>query len=112
MPQYVPVATVAEIPEGRRKIVRLNDVPIAVFHHKGAWYAVRNVCPHRGGPVGEGPLDGDVVTCPWHSWRFNITNGQNVLNPAAGLVTYEVRVEGNEVYLNPQPRAPGGRTPP
>lgn len=108
MTQWVPVATADEIPEGARKIVKLNDVPVAVFHKGGNWYAIQNVCPHRGGPVGEGHLEGDVVTCPWHGWKFDITTGLNPLNPAASVHTFDVKVEGDEVYLNPVPREKQG----
>lgn len=112
MAEYVPVATVAEIPEGGRKIVQVNSIPVALFHRSDGWYAIRNVCPHRGGPLGQGPLDGDLVTCPWHAWRFNITNGQNAMNPTAGVATYAVKVEGDQVLLDPEPRMPSGGTGP
>ncbi|HWG90546.1 MAG TPA: Rieske 2Fe-2S domain-containing protein [Candidatus Thermoplasmatota archaeon] len=108
MTQWIPVAGAEEIPVGKRKIVKVNDVPVAVFHQPDGWYAIQNICPHRGGPLGEGHLNGNVVTCPWHAWQFDITSGRNALNPAAGVNSFEVKVEGNEVYVNAVPKNRGG----
>jgi nitrite reductase/ring-hydroxylating ferredoxin subunit len=89
----------AEIPEGERTLVEVNGLSIGVFHHQGNWYAVRNHCLHRGGPVATGPLEGDELVCPWHGYRYNLTNGSLLVDPAVKLDMYPVSVRDGNVYL-------------
>jgi len=101
MQEAVRVAKVDEIPEGSAKVVVVLGHPVAVFHVEDAFYAVSNVCLHRGGPIGEGTLDGPVVTCPMHGWEYDVRTGKNVANPLARLRTYAVRIEGDDVLVEP-----------
>lgn len=96
----VAVATLAEIPDGRRKIVQVGDLSIGLFHHAGEWVALRNSCVHQGGPVATGPLEGDVLTCPWHGYRYDLRSGNCLTDPHAELDRYVVTVEGETVYLD------------
>ncbi len=98
---FVAVAKVSEIPRGAAKVVVVLGHPVAVFNVGGAYFAVSNVCLHRGGPIGEGTLDGPVVTCPLHGWEYDVRTGRNLANPAARLRTYPVKVEGDEVLVGP-----------
>lgn len=93
------VARVEDIPEGERKIVQSDGVSIGIFHHNGNWYAMRNSCLHRGGPVCTGALDGDTLTCPWHGFQYNVTTGQLLVDPNAKLDTYTVDIENGEIKL-------------
>ncbi len=95
------VAKVAEIPPGAAKVAVVAGRPVAVFNVGGAFYATDNTCLHRGGPVGEGVLEGPVVTCPLHGWRYDVRTGQSFTNPAARLRTYRVVVEGGDVLVVP-----------
>jgi nitrite reductase/ring-hydroxylating ferredoxin subunit/hemoglobin-like flavoprotein len=95
----VPVARAADIPNGERKIVTVDNLSIGVFHHQGKWYALRNSCLHRGGPVCTGSLVDDTLTCPWHGFEYNVTNGQLLVDPAASLDTYAVFIEEGQVVL-------------
>lgn len=95
------VARASEIPVGTARVVVVLGHPVAVFHLPDGFYALSNVCLHRGGPVGEGTLDGAVVTCPLHGWEYDVRTGSNVANPAARLRTYEVRVAGDDVFVVP-----------
>jgi nitrite reductase/ring-hydroxylating ferredoxin subunit len=95
----VLVGTVQEIPEGERKIIQVDDLSIGVFHHRGGWYALRNSCLHQRGPVCTGSLKGDVLTCPWHGFQYNVTNGQFLADPSAKLASYPVQVRDGLVYL-------------
>ena len=101
MADAVRVAKVFEIPMGSAKVVVVLGHPVAVFHLEDAFYAVSNVCLHRGGPIGEGALDGPVVTCPLHGWEYDVRTGKNVANPLARLRTYAVRIEGDDVLVVP-----------
>jgi nitrite reductase/ring-hydroxylating ferredoxin subunit/hemoglobin-like flavoprotein len=95
----VVVAEAAQIPDGERKIVQSGGLSIGVFHHKGGWYALRNSCLHRGGPVGTGMLEGDTLVCPWHGFQYNITTGECLADPSARLDMYPVTVQDGKIHL-------------
>ncbi|MCA1554810.1 MAG: Rieske 2Fe-2S domain-containing protein, partial [Chloroflexi bacterium] len=95
----VTVARVQDIPDGERKLVNVDGLSIGVFHHDGNWYALRNSCLHRGGPVATGKLDCDTLTCPWHGFQYDVTTGRLLVDPRARLDTYPVMVECDEVRL-------------
>ncbi len=105
----VAVAKAADVPDGERKLVAVDGLSIGVFHHKGKWYALRNRCLHRGGPVCTGSLVDDTLTCPWHGFQYNVTTGQMLVDPNAFLDTYPVSVEEDQVVLQvPAAGAPPG----
>lgn len=93
------VAKVSEVPPGTAKVVVVAGRPVALFNVGGTFFATDNVCLHRGGPIGEGVLDGTCVTCPWHGWEYDVRTGQNLGNPAAKLRTYRVVVEDGGVTV-------------
>jgi nitrite reductase/ring-hydroxylating ferredoxin subunit len=96
---FVRVAKTSEIPPGEGRVFVVQGRPIALFNVGGSFYALSNVCLHRGGPVGEGDLDGTIVTCPLHGWEYDVRTGSNTINPAARLSTFPVRIEGSDVYV-------------
>ena len=95
----VMVALESEIPEGERKIVQVGSLSIGIFHHKGEWYAVHNHCMHRGGPVATGCLEEDILVCPWHGFRYNLLNGQLLVDPGVKLDMYTVAIRNGEIFL-------------
>lgn len=99
MAGFARVAKVHEVPPGMGKVVVVAGQPVALFNTDGRFYATSNTCLHRGGPVGQGELDGNVVTCPWHGWQYDVRTGQNVINPLAKLRTFEVRLDGEDVLI-------------
>lgn len=86
--------------DGSLKIIEIDDRPIVVRNIRGNIQAIENICPHRGGPVGEGDLEGDTIVCPWHGWAFDLTTGQNTMNPAATLIRFPVREEDGYVIVD------------
>jgi 3-phenylpropionate/trans-cinnamate dioxygenase ferredoxin component len=98
--EEVLVAVEGEIPDGERKLVEANGISIGIFHHRGAWYALRNHCLHRGGPVATGALEGDELVCPWHGYRYDVTNGCLLADPTARLEMYLVSLREGKVYLS------------
>ncbi len=111
----VAVAEATAIPDGGRKIVQVEGLSIGVFHHKGGWYALRNSCVHRGGPVATGSLVEDTLYCPWHGFPFDVTSGQCLLDPSARLETYAVTEREGQVYLQvpvTEPAKPASAAPP
>ena len=99
MADYVKVAVTREIPPGSGKTVEVGDKPIAVFNCDGTFYAIDDTCPHQGGPLGEGEVDGTVVTCPWHEWRYDLRTGVNTDDAACKVTAYAVKVEGEDVLV-------------
>jgi nitrite reductase (NADH) small subunit len=99
MEGFQRVAQVGEIPPGEGRVVHVNDRPIALFNVGGTFYAIHNVCPHEGGPLGEGRLKGCVVSCPWHDLSFDVRNGQGTDGGGYCVGSYEVRVEEGQVFV-------------
>lgn len=108
------VAKVSEVPPGGRKIVQVAGRSIGIFNIGGEFFAIRNQCPHAGGPLCQGILSGfvqskvpgeyeyvrrgEIVRCPWHQWEFDVKTGQSWFDPVKTRVRrYETHVEpGNE----------------
>ena len=93
------VAQVSDIDEGASKIVSVEGLEVALFKIQGRIYAIDNICPHRGGPLGEGSLEGSIVTCPWHAWQFDVTNGACKTVPESRQRRYSVKLQGNDILL-------------
>jgi nitrite reductase/ring-hydroxylating ferredoxin subunit len=75
---------------------------VAVFRVGGELHAIDGTCCHRGGPLGEGTVDGPIVSCPWHGWRFDVRTGQCVANPGKVQARYAVKeVDGHIVVEIP-----------
>jgi nitrite reductase (NADH) small subunit len=99
MPEKIKVASAADVPPGEARVVEAAGKPIALVNAEGTFYAMDNTCLHRGGPLGEGDLEGTVLTCPWHGWRWDVTSGASVNNPAVKLSCFPVTVEGGSVFV-------------
>ena len=95
----VRVAGAGEVQPGEGRVVEVDGGTLALFNVGGRYYAIDNACPHRGGPLGEGDLDGAVVSCPWHAWRWDVTTGTNVNNPAVTVRCYAVSEEAGSVFV-------------
>lgn len=101
---FVPAGAVADITPGNPVTVAAGDREIAVFNVAGTFYAVDNTCPHQGGPLAEGYVEGTTVTCPWHAWCFNLTDGKMPFATWARVDAFDTLVEGGQVYVSRSPR--------
>ena len=99
MANFTRVAGTSDLKPGENKVVNVNGIDVALFNVDGQFFAISNTCLHRGGPLGEGFLEEDVVTCPWHGWKFNVKTGVSPVVPTAKVATYQVKVEGNDVMV-------------
>ena len=97
--QLVTVARVDEVPPDSARLVRAGDVELALYSVDGKFYATQNQCLHLKGPLGDGDLDGPVVTCPWHGWQYDVRTGENEFDRALQLETFEVVVENGDVKV-------------
>ncbi|MGH7204719.1 MAG: Rieske (2Fe-2S) protein [Nitrospiraceae bacterium] len=99
MAEFVKVTGTADVAPGSGVVAEVNGQSIAVFNVDGTYYAIDNTCVHRGGPLGEGELEGDTVTCPWHGWQYNVKTGVSLTTPSACVKSYQVKVEGPDVKV-------------
>ena len=100
MAAYVTVANADDLQPGQAKVVTAGDQRVALFNVGGTYYAIADTCTHRGGPLSEGTLEADVVTCPWHGAHFCVRDGQVQEPPAHDNVTsYPVRVTDGSIEI-------------
>jgi nitrite reductase/ring-hydroxylating ferredoxin subunit len=97
--EFIKVASISELSVGSSKTVEVQGKAIALFNVGGKIYALDNTCLHQGGPLGEGRLEGEVVTCPWHMWEFNVRTGEKVGEPSLRVATYPVQVDGDDIKV-------------
>jgi nitrite reductase/ring-hydroxylating ferredoxin subunit len=117
MRRYYVVGKVKELPPGERKLVPVGGKNgIGVFNVKGRFYALKNLCPHKGGPLCQGRLrphvispdvyqldhegDSEVLKCPWHQWEFDLRTGKALYDSHLRAKTYPVTVEEDEIVLH------------
>ena len=83
-----------------------GDRIIALFHRlpdfsddKQPFYALDGICPHQGGPLGKGKLEGDIVTCPWHGWQFSVSTGRHGAARSICHGTFPVKVQDGDIWV-------------
>ena len=100
MADFSIVLKVSDVPVGAMKLIKDKDAEIVVANVDGEFCAFGNICPHEGGPLAEGELEGNTVTCPWHFTRFDVRTGE-VIDGVTDepIPVYEVRVEGEDIRI-------------
>jgi nitrite reductase/ring-hydroxylating ferredoxin subunit len=98
--QGIAIGRSADVPVGSGRVVETVGKTLAIFTVEGRFYAIDNECSHRGGPLGDGDLDGKIVLCPWHAWRWDVTTGANVNNPAVKLSCYAITERDGMLYVD------------
>ena len=100
MGHWLDVAGIDELTPGTRRVVDVDGIDVAVFNLDGEFFAVRDVCPHDGGDLAKGELEGEVIICPRHGARFSVRTGA-VLGPPAyeDLRTFTLRVADGKVQI-------------
>ena len=98
--RFVRVASLSEVPPGKMKCIEVDGQEVVLVNVGGEIHAVGNRCPHQGGPLGRGRLEGDVITCPWHGWRWSACSGRAVWPPVDWRASvYPVKVEGADILV-------------
>src|SRR5881296_1593672 len=103
---FVTVARLADVPDGTLTTVRAGERKVALAHCDGAVHAFQAECLHLKGPLGEGRLEGCVLSCPWHGWQYDVRTGENEFDLAIQLQTYDVQVEDGEVRVRVEQSGP------
>ena len=110
MAEFHTVCRVGDLGEGEGKTVVVQGKLIAVFRVDGRFFAIDDTCPHMGASLSGGYVEDGIVTCPWHAWRFRLTDGAWADNPRLKIGCYAVRVEGDEIQVQvampPQVKGP------
>jgi nitrite reductase (NADH) small subunit len=101
---FVTVAKVGDIPDNEGRAFAVNGRMVAVFNEGGKYSAIDDFCPHMGASLAGGYVEGGIVTCPWHAWRFGIHDGRWCDNPKIKVDAFEVRVEGDEIQVRVPPK--------
>jgi nitrite reductase/ring-hydroxylating ferredoxin subunit len=99
MPEWTAVCRAAEIVEGRGRSLDASGVRLALFRAGGSVIALSGRCPHSGGSLGHGWLDGGEVICPLHHWRFKLADGRCSTMPGEGVHRFPCEVRGDEVWV-------------
>ena len=88
------------VPPGAALHVALGEDAVAVCNVDGTLYAIDGICPHSGGPLGHGALEGHVLACPFHAWEFDCRTGECLPRASLKQATYAVKIENGEIYVD------------
>jgi nitrite reductase (NADH) small subunit len=100
MAELVRICSRADLPwEGEAKEFEVGDRQICVAMANGKLSAMNNLCPHRGGPLGQGLVEDGKIVCPWHAWTFDLTTGVATHSADARVTLYELKVDGEDVLV-------------
>jgi nitrite reductase/ring-hydroxylating ferredoxin subunit len=97
--KWTPVAQLAQIPQGSRKHLVVDQHEYMLIHNRDGLFCVDHRCPHADGSVGDGMVLGKYITCPLHKWRFDLCDGSHKHKGTRNLGVYAVKVEGNDVLI-------------
>jgi nitrite reductase (NADH) small subunit len=97
---FKKLASLNEVPPGTLIEIIQDDNVYALCNVEGELRAVSGVCPHSGGPLGQGALDGSIITCPWHAWEFDSSTGVCTFDDELRVQIYPVRVEAGEILAD------------
>jgi nitrite reductase (NADH) small subunit len=100
MSNFVKLTTQAELPpEGEAREFSLGDKVVCVANVNGTITAIDNVCLHRGGPLGQGVIEGDKLVCPWHGWQWDPKSGEAAHNAELKVEVYALKLENGDVMI-------------
>jgi len=107
MANYVEVANLEHLPPGKGTVVTIEGKDIALFNVDGTVYAMDDGCLHHGVSLGTSELDGKIVTCRGHGWKYDVTTGSTLVSPGYGVAAYPVKVvDGKIMVARDEPLSP------
>ena len=93
------IAAPTDIPVGEGREFVVGSRIVAVFRTCEGWHAIDGICSHAGGPLAQGKLTGNIVTCPWHGWQYQLQTGQHCLNSRIQQACFQVEEEGHDLFV-------------
>jgi nitrite reductase (NADH) small subunit len=97
---FVKLAEVSQVPEGTALHVETGKGAVAICNIEGEIHAMDGICPHSGGPLGEGALHGRILVCPFHAWGFDCVTGLSDADDSLNQDTYAVKVENGDIFAD------------
>lgn len=98
--EFVKVGPLSDFPAGSQKKIQVGQLDVLVANVAGNIYAIGDTCTHRGCSLSDGTIEANVVTCPCHAGRFDLTTGKVIVPPPrVNAVSFEVRLQGSDVLL-------------
>jgi 3-phenylpropionate/trans-cinnamate dioxygenase ferredoxin subunit len=98
--EFFPVLPAAELPKGERRFLDIDGIPIMLLNHQGSIIAISDLCSHDNGPLGDGEVDGEVITCPRHGARFNLKTGKALSLPAVeNIPVFPTRIRNDQIEI-------------
>jgi 3-phenylpropionate/trans-cinnamate dioxygenase ferredoxin component len=99
--EFIPVASVGDLPNGERMFVEIDQETIVVFNIAGQYFAIADICSHDNGPLGDGDFDGEYqISCPRHGATFDVRTGKALTFPAVeDIPAYPVQVVNGEIQI-------------
>ena len=97
---FVKVGSLAALPPGSVMKVEVGPDSFAICNAGGEVHALEGICPHAGGPLGEGALNGTTLVCPWHSWEYDCRTGVNTFDDSVKLEKFPVRINGDDILID------------
>ncbi len=94
------IGTIQQLPPGSVMEAAVGEQTFAVCNVGGELHALEGVCPHRGGPLGQGAIHDNLLVCPWHAWQYDCFTGANSFDPDLKLAKFPVTLEGDEIFLD------------
>ena len=99
MADFVEVAQLEQVAPGQSLFVYVGETGVALFNIDGKIYAINDTCVHQGSSLAQGRLNGKIVTCRAHGWKYDVTTGRLTLNPDSGVACYPVEIVGDKIMV-------------
>ena len=99
MAKFVKVGRVSDLADGQFKVVQVDGQRIVLFRVGDRHYAMDASCPHEGGPLADGAIEGLRIVCPWHGYDFHLKTGECGMDPDLRALTYPVKIQGEDLLI-------------
>jgi nitrite reductase (NADH) small subunit len=97
---FVKVGSLAALAPGAVMEAEVNGATYAICNHAGELRAFSGICPHAGGPLGQGMIEDGRLICPWHAWEYDCLTGANDYDQNLKLTMYPIKTEGDEIFID------------
>jgi nitrite reductase/ring-hydroxylating ferredoxin subunit len=97
---FVKVGSISALPPGSLMEAEIGNETYVVCNVGGELHALYGICPHAGGPLGQGTIQGEHVVCPWHAFEYDVRTGKNDFDEDMGVQTFPVKVEGDDILID------------
>jgi nitrite reductase/ring-hydroxylating ferredoxin subunit len=97
---FVRVGSIAALAAGEVMEAEVDGETYAICNVGGELHAFEGLCPHAGGPLGQGSIEGDYLVCPWHAWQYDCRTGVNDYDPGTKLAAFPVKTEGDDILVD------------